>query len=109
LVAAYRMPKSNEKERIERDQAISSKSIEASQVPKDNGFMCYKVYERGMLLKGYSNPSALSDLLIALALAKAGLYGCALNIEANLPAIKDQEVVKELEKAIWQLNHIEEK
>ncbi|MDP3385877.1 MAG: cyclodeaminase/cyclohydrolase family protein [Eubacteriales bacterium] len=100
LVSAYRMPKSNDEEKRTRAEAIHQGSVFASNVPKENGLMCLKAYELGLAIVGKSNPNAGSDLLIALELAKTGVFGCALNIRANFPGIRDEKVIKEFEKVL---------
>ncbi|WP_432406451.1 cyclodeaminase/cyclohydrolase family protein [Wukongibacter sp. M2B1] len=101
---AYALPKSTEEEKRERAIAIQNGGIAAATVPKDNGFMCKRIYELGMMLKGRSNPNASSDLEEAIMLAKAGIKGCILNVEANLPLIKDQEKKSEFQSYIDELN-----
>jgi formiminotetrahydrofolate cyclodeaminase len=100
LMSAYRMPKNNDEEKSIRTDAIHHGSVLASNVPKENGLMCLKVYELGLAILGKSNPSAESDLLIAMELAKVGVYGCALNIRANFPGIRDEMVIRDLENDI---------
>jgi formiminotetrahydrofolate cyclodeaminase len=103
LMSAYRMPKNNDEEKSIRTDAIHHGSVLASNVPKENGLMCLKVYELGLAILGKSNPSAESDLLIAMELAKVGIYGCALNIRANFSGINDDKIIKELEEAVKKL------
>ncbi|MCJ7806713.1 MAG: cyclodeaminase/cyclohydrolase family protein, partial [Clostridia bacterium] len=55
------------------------------------------------LLNGRSNPTAGSDLEVARDLARTALKGCLINIEINLPSIKDQETVQRLENRISEL------
>ncbi len=98
LMSAYRMPKSNDEEKRIRTEAIHYGSVFASNVPKENGYMSLRVYELGQAILGNSNPNAESDLLIALELAKTGIFGCALNIRANFSGISDEETIKDLEK-----------
>lgn len=89
---AYALPKISDKEKVYRRSAIQNGGIEAATVPMDNGYMCYRVYELGMMLKDKSNPNAGSDLSEAVMLAESGIKGCVLNIEANLPLIKNEEI-----------------
>ncbi|HBH13508.1 MAG: Formiminotransferase-cyclodeaminase [Clostridiales bacterium 38_11] len=98
LMSAYRMPKSSDEEKSIRKKAIHQGSVSASNVPKENGFMCLRVYELGQAIMGNSNPNAESDLLIAIELAKIGIFGCTLNIRANFIGIRDEQVKGELEK-----------
>ena len=103
LMSAYRMPKNNDEDKSIRTDAIHHGSVLASNVPKENGLMCLKVYELGLAILGKSNPSAESDLLIAMELAKVGVYGCALNIRANFSGIGDGKIIKELEEIVEML------
>lgn len=100
LMSAYKLPKNNDEEKSIRTDAIHRGSVLASNVPKENGFMCLRVYELGRSLLGKSNPNAESDLLIAMELAKVGVYGCILNIRANFSGISDKKAIEELEKAV---------
>ncbi len=96
VCAAYRLAKHTDEERTVRRQAIQRATIEAARVPVANMERCWRVLELAMQLRGRSNPNAASDLECALHLARAGLLGCADNVEINLPAIRDQLVAGEL-------------
>lgn len=93
IKAAYILPKDTESDKKRRSQAIEKAGIEAATVPMKNAIKCKKIYEFCLILKGKSNPNAVSDLMTAEGLSKAGIEGCALNIEANLPLIKDEDLV----------------
>ncbi|QZY54751.1 cyclodeaminase/cyclohydrolase family protein [Crassaminicella profunda] len=102
---AYALPKSTEEEKKRRSAAIQDGGVSAATVPKDNGFMCKRVYQLGMFLKDKSNPNAASDLAEAIMLAEAGVKGCILNIEANLSLIKEQEKKSQFQKCIDELRN----
>lgn len=89
---AYSLPKTTETEKKARKKAIQEAAVGASNVPKNNALLCKKVYKYASLLEGNSNPSASSDLIEARILANAGIMGGVLNIEANLPLIKDEQI-----------------
>lgn len=103
---AYSMPKSNEEEKAARSAAIRKAGEAAATVPKENGYMCKRVYELGQSLVGKSNDAAFSDLIIGVNLAKLGIEGCVMNIEANLPMIKDEEIIEGFKKHIEVLRKI---
>lgn len=103
LMKAYRLPKESDEDKAVRKQAIQDGSILASRVPESNAVMCKKVLEIGNKLLGKSNPNAESDLLVSLKLAELGIYGCILNIKANMPTIKDEKILKEFEDSIKEL------
>jgi formiminotetrahydrofolate cyclodeaminase len=97
---AYALPKGDDAEKAARGEAIQKAVIAAATVPMENGFLCKRVYELGKLLEGRSNPNAGSDLAMAIILSKDGITGCIMNIEANLPMIKDEAKKAEFEKQI---------
>ncbi|TKJ29453.1 MAG: formiminotransferase-cyclodeaminase [Chloroflexi bacterium B3_Chlor] len=94
--SAYRLAKDTNEEKSARREAIQHAMLQAARVPLANMERCWRVLELAMQLQGRSNPNAASDLECALHLARAGLLGCADNVEINLPAIKDQEAAGEL-------------
>lgn len=103
---AYTLPRGTESEKRERAIAIENGGISAAAVPQKNGLMCRKVYELGLLLSGQSNPSAKSDLEVGIMLARVGITGCILNIEANLPLIKNENIIDEFKRVIEELRTV---
>jgi methenyltetrahydrofolate cyclohydrolase len=103
---AYALPKADDAEKAKRSAAIQNAGVSAATVPMNNGFLCKRVYELGELLEGRSNPNAGSDLAMAIILSKDGITGCIMNIEANLPMIKDEAQKAEFEKQIEILKNI---
>lgn len=103
LMKAYKLPKVTEEDKAARRLAIQDGSILASRVPESNAIMCKKVLGMGNKILGKSNPNAESDLLVSLKLAELGVYGCILNINANLPSIKDEKILKEFKDSIKEL------
>ncbi|GAA0724688.1 cyclodeaminase/cyclohydrolase family protein [Clostridium malenominatum] len=97
---AYALPKDTDEEKKIRSLAIQNAAIGAANVPLENGLLCKEVYNSWVLLKGKSNPNASSDLEEARFLVHAGVLGCVLNIEANLPLIKDENVKENFQKEI---------
>lgn len=100
---AYGLPKSTDEEKKVRQQAVRDAAYQAAKVPEHNGFGCSRALELACRLEGASNPNCLSDLLSAKYLSEAGVKGCILNVEANLPLIKEEGRTAELKKAIEQL------
>jgi len=96
VLTAYRLPNHTDEQKTVRRQAIQRAMIQAARVPLANMERCWRVLELGMQLRGRSNPNTASDLECALHLARAGLLGCADNVEINLPAMKDDQVAAEL-------------
>ena len=100
---AYALPKETDEEIEVRKQAIRDAAYVAACVPRDNGMRDKRVYELVCALEGNSNPACTSDLLSAKYLSASGVRGCVLNIEANLPLIKNEEREKELTQSMEEL------
>ena len=96
VLSAYKLAKDTDEEKSARREAIQRAVLQAAHVPLANMERCWRVLELAMQLRGRSNPNAASDLECALHLARAGLLGCADNVEINLPAIKDLQAAGEL-------------
>jgi formiminotetrahydrofolate cyclodeaminase len=94
--AAYRLDKDTDEKAAARREAIQKATLQAANVPLANMERCWRVLELAMSLKGHSNPNAASDLECAMHLGRAGLLGCADNVEINLSTIADREVAKAL-------------
>lgn len=100
---AYRSSKDTDEQKRKRSQAIQDGAVKAAEVPRDNGLMCKSVHELGQKLLNRSNPNAISDLEIAIDMSELGVNGCIKNIEANLPIIKDSQIVGEFERDLERL------
>jgi formiminotetrahydrofolate cyclodeaminase len=101
--AAYRMPRETPEQKGARTLAIQEAMINAARVPLHNAGLCVRVLELVDLLVGRSNPDALSDLQCSGYLARAGLEGCLANVAINLPAIRDPNVVLEINQKVQTL------
>lgn len=95
---AYGLPKGTDDEKKVRGQAISDAGIAAASVPRDNALMCKRAHGIATVLLNQSNPAASSDLASAVYLSMSGVKGCLLNIEANLPLIKEDTMVQSFEE-----------
>lgn len=108
IVAAYKLPKSTDEEKAARSAAIQQAGYFAASVPRDNGRYCAQVLELGRSVEKNFNPSAASDLLYGMGLARLGIAGCIANIEANLSLIKDEHKKTELLDDISRLKEFAE-
>jgi Methenyl tetrahydrofolate cyclohydrolase len=108
IIAAYKLPKESDAEKVARRDAIQAAGIQAASVPRDNGVRCREVCQLGQRLQGRSNGNAASDLLYGIGLAGLGIEGCIANIEANLPLIKDETVAAGFRADMQQLGERKE-
>jgi formiminotetrahydrofolate cyclodeaminase len=103
IIDAYKLPKGTDEEKEARKQAIANAGIVGATAPMKNAKLCRRVYEIGIDLEGKTNPNCHSDLVIGYELAKDGANGCVMNIEANLPLVKDKAKIEEFNNAIRDL------
>lgn len=89
VVEAYRLPKGTDEEKAARRAAVQSALRGAAEVPLDVMRACQAGLTAAVDVARHGNPSAASDLGVALELLGAGLRGAALNVRANLDAIDD--------------------
>jgi formiminotetrahydrofolate cyclodeaminase len=90
VMAAFKMPKTIEEEKKARTEAIQANYKEAVQSPLAIARECRQVLHAAHNIIGKSNANALSDLGVASQQAIAGMEGAIMNVEINLPAIKDE-------------------
>lgn len=103
IKGAFRLPKATEDQKKERANAIEKAGVVAATIPKDNGYRCKRVHELGLMMQGKYNINASSDYEIGMDLANLGIKGCILNIESNLPLIKNESIRNEFENHIKNL------
>ncbi len=94
---AFGLPKGTDQEKTARSQAIKNGMRLCAEVPLKNAAMCLEVIELCKKLEKKYNTNASSDLECAQHLAQAGLKGCAANVRVNLPYLKDEDQVRDLE------------
>jgi len=98
--AAYKLPKETEEEKRFRIAAIQEGNISATQVPLKVMGLALAGLQAISALKGKTNPAAASDLGVAALNLHACLKGAWLNVEINLPGIKDADKAEDFrEKA----------
>ena len=107
IKAAYALPKATDDEKRARSAAIEAAGIAAATAPLENARKNHRVHELGRSIRNKSNPNAGSDLEIGIRLARLGIFGCVLNIEANLPLIKDAEVLEQFKRDIAALSKLD--
>jgi formiminotetrahydrofolate cyclodeaminase len=84
VVAAYRLPKSNEAEKGARKEAVATAMSGAIAVPLRTAEACLVVLRAASEALAHGNPNATSDAKTAGALAWAGLLGAAENVKINV-------------------------
>ena len=93
VMAGFKMPKETDDEKAARRDAVQAAYKEAVQSPLGIARECLAVLTLAENLGGKSNPNTLSDLGVASQQAYAGLAGAIMNVNINLPSIKDRDFV----------------
>ena len=94
VMAGFKMPKETDDEKAARRDAIQVAYKEAVQSPLGIARECLAVLRLAENLGGKSNPNTLSDLGVASQQAYAGLAGAIMNVNINLPSIKDGDFLE---------------
>lgn len=98
VVAAYRLPKGTEEEARLRGSRILEAVREAAEVPLRTAELAVEVLETAKGVKDRVRSSVLSDLLVSIRLAHAGVHGALYNVAINLSSLEDPAVRQELER-----------
>lgn len=104
IVAANRLPRQTEAEKVQRSEAIDAATLEATRTPLETATAATKLLERAVSLASKGNPNALSDLQVGVQLLFSAFIGARANVEINLSWLKE-EAAKELEEEIVALAH----
>ena len=94
VMAGFKLPKDTDVEKAARTAAVQQGYKSAIQSPQGIARECLEVLKLAERLLGKSNTNALSDLGVAGQQAFAGLHGALMNVQINLPFIKDQDFVR---------------
>lgn len=89
VMAAFKMPKNTDDEKKIRSEKIQEEYKKAAEVPMKTVRSCYEVLSILLELGVKGNKNAVSDLAVGALNAAIGIKSAALNVEINLPSIKD--------------------
>jgi formiminotetrahydrofolate cyclodeaminase len=103
VVAAYRRPKDTDADKAARKAAIQQALRLATEVPLETATRCSDAIRDGATVEAYGNPNASSDVGTGLALLRAGLHGALLNVEVNLGALTDADLVAAIRQRMAEL------
>ncbi len=98
VMAAVRMPKAEETQRAARAEALTGATLGAAAVPLQTLAAARETLELALQLAGRANPGAVSDLGVAVHLARASAEGALLNVEINLSTLPDGDAVRDVRR-----------
>ena len=90
VMAAYRLPKATDGEKLARTHAIQAALRGATEIPLETLRACAHALEHAHAVADYGNRSAESDTGVAIGLLKAAANGAAANVRINLQGLKDE-------------------
>jgi formiminotetrahydrofolate cyclodeaminase len=90
VMAAYRLPKASDEEKLARSKAIQSALRGATEIPLETLRACAAALDQSRVVVDYGNQSAASDTGVAIGLLKAAAAGAAANVRINLEGLKDE-------------------
>lgn len=102
VMAAFKMPKGTDDEKKARSAAIQAGYKEAIQSPLQIARNCLEAERLAAAIVKQANTNALSDVGVGVMQAYTGLLGALMNVNINLPSIKDtvfaERIAQEAEK-----------
>ena len=90
VMAAYRLPKATDEEKAARTGAIQAALRGATEIPLETLRACAEALTHGRPVADNGNPSAASDVGVAIGLLRAAAEGAAANVRINLVGLKDE-------------------
>ena len=103
VMRAFKLPKSTEEEQAARGLAIEASSKQASLVPLETAELAAALAHELANLAGITIAQAASDLAVASNLAETARRGGIENVRANLPGVKDQAWLRDIEERLQKL------
>lgn len=97
VMAAYRLPKATDDEKVTRSKAVQDALRAATVVPLDTLRACGVAIDQGRAVAAHGNRSASSDVGVAMGLLTAAAEGAAANVRINLTSMKDEGFKTEAE------------
>jgi glutamate formiminotransferase/formiminotetrahydrofolate cyclodeaminase len=105
VLEAMRLPKDTEEQKTTRQRAMEEGYKHATQVPLATARLCREALDLCLRAARAGNTAAISDAGVGALMAHAGLQGAIYNVRINLPSIKDQSFVMEIQKQLDELLH----
>ncbi len=96
VIAAYRLPKSNDEERDRRSGAIQEALKNAVLVPLEVAKMGLDIIKLAGNIVRDGNKNAITDGAVAAMMARTALLSALYNVKINLSSIKDEAFVNEI-------------
>ncbi len=98
VMSAFGLPKSNEKEKTARKQAIQNATRNAMEVPLKVMQLAYDSLEVMQAMAETGNPNSVSDAGVGALCARTAVEGAFLNVKINASGCDDKQFVEAMLK-----------
>lgn len=105
VIESFKLPKSNEEEKLLRKNKIQDSYKEALYTPLQTVRESYKLYDYIYIACKYGNRNAITDVAVAALALQAAIEGATLNVKINAKYIDDEEYTS---LVIYECNEIVE-
>jgi formiminotetrahydrofolate cyclodeaminase len=105
VLAAFRLPRGTEKQVRARAAAIQEAFKGACRVPLQVAEMAGQVADLAVRAARRGNPELITDAGVSALLARAAGLGALMNVRVNLAAVKDADLVAQMDQKIKQIKH----
>lgn len=103
VMAAYRLPREAEADRVARRTAIALASREATTPPLTTARVAWGVLGLALDVARIGNPAVISDAAVAAWAAHAAIRASAINVRVNLPGARDPALTERCESELTEL------
>lgn len=100
VMAAYRLPKSNDEEMEIRKAKTQDAFLHAAFVPLEVVSKCVQVMELSVITAEKGNSNAITDTGTAFALLISAVTGAAMNVRINLGSLKDEGQINSIKEEL---------
>jgi formiminotetrahydrofolate cyclodeaminase len=105
VMAAYRLPKVTDADKLARKQNVQRALRAASDVPLETLRTAVEAMTQAKIVAQYGNRSAASDVRVALELLEAAAAGATANVETNLISLDDEAYRKSAAADVLELTN----
>jgi len=103
LMAAYRLPKLNDADKLRRVEAVQTSLRAATETPLECARACAEVIALAERAGASGYAGVISDAGVGVLAAHAALRSAALNVHINVPSLKDREFAARATSEVEQL------
>jgi formiminotetrahydrofolate cyclodeaminase len=103
LMAAYRLPKASETDKLRRTEAIQTSLRAATETPLDCARACGEVIDLAQRAGKAGYSGVISDAGVGVVAAYAALRSAALNVYINAPSLKDKDFAHQVTTEVDEL------